>query len=263
MERDEDRGKLRSVARAARALEVVAEAGQVGVTELGRRLGVHKATASRLAATLADAGLLERDPLSDRYRLGFGVIRLAGAAMARLDVVSASRPLLEDLAEETRETVNIGVLAGDGVVHLDQVSGARSVVSVSWVGKRTPLHCTSNGKVLLAFMDEAELERRLRGPLERPTPRTIVDPDELRAQLEQVRTRGYAQTIEELEEGLNAVAAPVRQATGEVVAALSVSGPAFRMRPIDLPRIAALTIEAANAVSRRLGHLERRRSGTA
>jgi DNA-binding IclR family transcriptional regulator len=256
--RDGEGTGLQSVTRALRSLELIAEAGELGVTELGRRLGVHKATASRLAATLAERGLVERDPATERYRLGFGLIRLAGAAMAGLDLVSSARPVLEDLAETTRETVTLGVLSGDDVVSIDQVTGTRSIVSVSWVGKRSALHTTSTGKVFLAFMDEAELDRRLSTKLDRATNRTVVDPAQLRTQLSEVRRRGYAQTLEELEEGLNAVAAPVRQGDDTIVAALSVSGPAFRMRPVDLPRIARLTMEAAESVSRRLGHLDRR-----
>ena len=258
--RNPDSANLQSVARAVRALELIAEAGSLGVTELGRRLDVHKATASRLVSTLAERGLVERDPVTEKYRLGFGLIRLAGAAMAGLDLVRASHPILEELAERTRETVNLGVLSGDAVVYVDQVSGTRAIVSVSWVGRRTPLHCTSNGKVLLAHLSPAERDRLLARPLERATPATIVDANALISQLQEIKVRGYAQTLEELEEGLNAVAAPVRQADGEVVSALSVSGPAFRMRPLDLPRIARLTVEAANAVSRRLGYVDRGRS---
>src|SRR3990170_2530063 len=217
-------GSLQSVTRALRSLELLAEAGELGVTELGRRLGVHKATASRLAATLAERGLVERDPVTERYRLGFGLIRLAGAAMAGLDLVRSARPVLEELAEQTRETVTLGVISGDDVVSIDQVTGTRSIVSVSWVGKRTPLHSTSTGKVLLAGMSDAELDRRLARGLERSTPRTVTDPAELRTQPAGVRRRGWAQTLEELEEGLNALAAPVRQADGAVAGALSVSG---------------------------------------
>jgi IclR family acetate operon transcriptional repressor len=258
--RNPEGANLQSVTRAIRALELIAEAGSLGVTELGRRLDVHKATASRLVATLAERGLVERDPVTEKYRLGFGLIRLAGAAMAGLDLVRTSHPILEELAERTRETVNLGMLSGDSVVYVDQVSGTRAIVSVSWVGRRTPLHCTSNGKVLLAHLAPAERDRLLAGPLERATPATIVDPNALIAQLQEIKVRGYAQTLEELEEGLNAVAAPVRQADGEVVSALSVSGPAFRMRPLDLPRIARLTVEAANVLSRRLGYVDRGRN---
>ncbi len=254
-----DGGNLQSVRRALRALELIAEAGELGVSELGRRLDVHKATASRLIATLSERGIVERDPVTEKYRLGFGLIRLAGAAMAGLDLVRTARPVLEELAERTRETVNLGVLSGDGVVYIDQVTGTRSIVAVSWVGRRTPLHCTSNGKVLLAHLDDVERNQLLGGALERATPNTLTDPSKLRVQLEEIRIRGYAQTMEELEEGLNAVSAPVRRADGEVVAALSVSGPAFRMRPVDLPRMGHLTMEAATAISRRLGFVERRR----
>jgi IclR family acetate operon transcriptional repressor len=252
------RPSLGSVTRAIRCLELIAEAGELGVSELGRRLGVHKATASRLAATLAERGLLERDPLTERYRLGFGLIRLAGAAMSGLDLIRTARPLMEDLADVTRETVNLGVLSGSDVIYVDQVTGARSIVSVSWVGRRTPLHCSASGKVLLAFAPGSERERLLAQPLERLTPRTIVDVGELRTQLDETRARGYAVTVEELEEGLNAVAAPLRQAGGEVVAALSLSGPAFRVRAIDLPRLGRATIDAAVGISRRLGYTGRR-----
>ena len=252
-------GNLQSVSRALRALEQIAEAGELGITELGKRLGVHKATASRLVATLAEHGMVERDPVSEKYRLGFGLIRLAGAAMAGLDLVRTARPILEDLADKSRETVNLGVLSGDSVVYIDQVAGTRSIVAVSWVGRRTPVHSASNGKVLLAFMDEPDRERLLAEPLERATKNTVVDAAKLRAQLAEVRVRGYATTMEELEEGLNAVAAPIRRSDGQVVAAISVSGPAFRMRPVDLPRMALVTMEAATAISRRLGYVERRR----
>jgi DNA-binding IclR family transcriptional regulator len=131
---------------------------------------------------------------------------------------------------------------------------------VSWVGRRTSLHSTAAGKVLLAFASNAERERLLARPLVRETDRTIVAVDELRTELRQVRTRGFAQTQEELEDGLNAVAAPVRYADGQIAAALSVSGPAFRVRPIDLQRMGRITADAATAVSRRLGFAGRIRA---
>lgn len=255
--RDETGGSLQSVNRALTALELVADAGELGVSELGRQLGVHKATASRLAAVLAERGLLERDPVTERYRIGFGLVRLAGAAMSGLDLVRLARPILETLAERVREASNLGVRSGDDVVYIDQIAGSRSIVTVSWVGRRTPMHCTSNGKVLLAFAEERERERVLGGALETYTSHTITDPAALRAELESIRRRGYGQAVEELEDGLNAVAAPVRQADGRAIAALGVSGPAFRMHAVDIPRIGLLTAEAAQAVSRQLGYVER------
>src|SRR6266540_2933112 len=234
---DDQVGGVQSVTRAVRALELIAEEGELGVTDLGRGLGVHKATASRLAATLAAGGLIERDPVTDRYRLGLGLIRLAGG---------------------THETVNIGVLSGGGVVYVDQVSSAHLVATTNWVGRRTPLHGSSSGKVFLAHMPEPERQRILERPLEALTRRTMTDPARLRRQLEEVRVRGYATIQDELEEGLNAVAAPVWRSGGDLVAALSVSGPSFRVRSIDLPRLGRLTVDAADAVSWRLGHAGRR-----
>jgi DNA-binding IclR family transcriptional regulator len=254
-------GAVQSVGRAVAILEMLADgSGEIGVTELGHRLGVHKATASRLVATLAGHGLVERNPETDRYRLGFGVVRLAAAALGRLDLVQVARPVLQRLAEQTQETVNLAVLDGDRVTNIDQFTGSRSVVAVSWVGKRTPLHCTSNGKVLLAHLPDREVDRVLSRPLERLTPNTIVDPAVLRGQLREARARGYAYTVEELEVGLNAVAAPVREARGEVVAAVSLAGPAYRLPRARIPELARLVVEAAGEVSRRLGYVERRES---
>lgn len=144
------------------------------------------------------------------------------------------------------------------MVNIDQVAGSHAVVNVNWVGRRTPLHCTSNGKVLLAHLPEEERERVLAGPLDRRTSRTIVNRDALRAQLGQARVRGYAYTVEELEVGLNAVAAPVRGSGGQVLAAVSVAGPAYRLPPARFPEVARAVVAAADEVSRRMGHAERR-----
>jgi DNA-binding IclR family transcriptional regulator len=251
---NDERESLRSVRRAFRTLDLIAEAGDLGVSELGRRLGVHKATASRLAATLASTGVLERDAATDRYSLGYGLIRLASAATAGMDVLASARPLMEELAERSGETVTLGVRSGDAVIYLGQSSATRSIVSLNWVGQRTPMHASASGKVLLAFMDDVERGRLLRRHLERLTPRTIVDRDALEQELTDVRRRGYAQIVEELEPGLNAVAVPVRGSGDVVLGALSVSGPAFRVRPIDIPRLGRQAVDSAAAVSRRLGH---------
>jgi DNA-binding IclR family transcriptional regulator len=245
---------IQSVGRAVTILEAIAESPEeLGVTELGRRLGVHKATASRLLSTLAERDLVERNPATDRYRLGFGLIRLAVVAGGRLDLVREARPVLERLAEDTGETVNLAALEADEVVHLDQISAPRPIVTVNWVGRRTPLHGTSNGKVLLAYLPDAERRRLLARPLERLTARTIVDRRALESELAEVRVRGYAWTKEELEVGLNAVAAPVRDGTGRVIAAVSVSGPAYRLRAGTMKRVGRAAVSAAEEISQRMG----------
>ena len=231
--RNPESANLQSVNRAVRALELIAEAGELGVTELGRRLDVHKATASRLVATLAERGLVERDPVTEKYRLGFGLIRLAGAAMAGLDLVRrAAHPLLEDLAERTRETVNLGVLSGDAVVYVDQVIGdpRDRERELGGPAHASALHVQRQGAAGAHGTGGARSIARPSVGAARRRPRSWIPVRCSRRSSQEIKTRGYAQTMEELEEGLNAVAAPVRQADGEVVAALSVRGPAFRMR---------------------------------
>ena len=226
------------------------------MTELGRRLGVHKATASRLVSTLAYHGLVERSPNSDRYRLGLGLIRLATAATAGLGLVREARPVLVRLAEESGETANLAVLDGDAVVNIDQVTPPHQVVNVNWVGRRTPLHCTSSGKVLLAHLPDQERARLSRGALAPRTPNTVVDGELLEAQLLEVDVKGFAWTIEELEVGLNAAAAPVRDASGTVIAAVSVSGPAYRLTPRRIRDCGRLVREAGADISHRLGFVD-------
>ncbi len=256
--RNTNKGSVQSVARAVTILEALGDGEELGVTELGERLGVHKATSSRLLATLARHQLVYRNPRTDRYRLGSGLFHLAGAAIANLSIVEQARPVLEELAERTGETVNLAVLEGNHVIHIDQVSGRRSIVSRSWVGRQTPYHCTATGKILLAFLDEEERERLLAAKLVARTPNTILEPERLRDELLEARARGYAQAIEELDEGLNAVAAAVRRADGEVVAAVSVSGPSFRMRPAELVKLGEVTKNLADELSSRMGYVERR-----
>jgi len=253
-----DTAQVQSVGRAMSILEMLADRpGELGVTQLGRELGVTKATASRLVSTLAGHGLVEQNPATDKYRLGFGLVRLAGAAGAGLDLVRQARPVLQDLAERTEETVKLAVLDGDLAVNIDQIAAPRLVVNVDWVGKRTPLHCTSNGEVLLGGLPDDERDRLLREPLERLTRATIVDADLLRAQLLEASVRGYATTLEELEVGLNAVAAPVHGADGDVLAAVSVAGPAYRVTPARMPELGARVRQGGEEVSRRMGYVER------
>ena len=142
----------------------------VGVTDVARQLGVHKTTASRLLGTLALTGVIERDAATRRYRFGARLVSLAGAAMARLPVVSQARPELEHLAAVATETANLAILDGRHVVYVDQVVPPQAVVMASWVGRRSPAHASSSGKVLLAFGDEAVREAVLSAPLESGSP---------------------------------------------------------------------------------------------
>ena len=165
---------VQSVDRALGILEVLARTGEAGVTEIAVELGVHKSTAFRLVATLEAHRLVEQTVDRGRYRLGVGILRLAGATTARLDLVQEARPICRQLAADTGETVNIAVLSESSALYLDQVAGSSALQPHNWVGQHIPLHATSNGKVLLSGLDDARLEVVL-GKLATYTPRTITE----------------------------------------------------------------------------------------
>lgn len=249
----EPRPVVQSVDRALTILELLEREGWMGVTRLAAELEIHKSTAFRLLATLEHRGLVEQHVETQKYRLGFALVRLASAVRAGLDLTRSARPVCERLSEQTGETVNIAVLEGGEVVNIDQVNLSSSVVSVDWLGHRTGVHATSTGKVFLAFLPERVRGEILRGSLARLTPQTVTDPDRLRAELDVIRDRGFSYTEEELEVGLNAVAAPIHGADGSVLAAVCVSGPVFRLTAERLDDVGALAVNAAQQISRRLG----------
>jgi DNA-binding IclR family transcriptional regulator len=244
---------VQSVDRALSVLEILAAHGEAGVTEVAAELGVHKSTAFRLVAVLESRGFVEQLADRGKYRLGFGVVRLAGAAAAQLDIAQEGRPICEALAADLEETVNIAILDSDRAVNVSQVRGPAALSTHNWVGQGTPLHATSSGKVLLAHAPEAVRKALLSREMPRYTSTTITDPEVLQRHLDEIVEQGWGATVEEYEFGLSAVAAPVRDADGSVVAALSVSGPSFRMGAEDFPRIGRRLVAGADELSRRLG----------
>jgi DNA-binding IclR family transcriptional regulator len=245
------RNSVQTVDRALQLLQAFETPEQeLGVTELAGALGVHKSTASRLAATLAGRGFLERAPGSESFRLGPELGRLGLlAARGGDDLVEVTRPAMARLAADTGETVNLALLEGDEAVNVAQVDGRHIVGVGSWTGRRTALHCTANGKVLLAFAPGARRESRL----EAFTARTIASPAALERELRRVRSSGYATAVGELEDGLHAVAVPLFDRAGRCVAALSVSGPAYRLPPEKLAELAERCAGAAAEIESRLG----------
>jgi IclR family transcriptional regulator, acetate operon repressor len=211
---------------------------ELGVAEIARALDVHKSTASRLAAALARAGFLTR--AGRRYRLGVEVIRLGTLALRSFDLVTTMQPAMEKLSQRTGETVNLAVPDGEYVLNVAEVPSTYILsASGGWIGRRTRPHAVANGKVLLAF---GALPQP--GQLERYTPQTVTSLDALAGELAAVRRDGYAKAVAELEEGLVAVAAPVFGPAGDCVAALSISGPAYRMQPEALGALGKLCASA-------------------
>ena len=246
---------VQSVDRAATVLEILARQREAGVTEIAAELGVHKSTAFRIVAVLESHGLVEQTTGRGKYRLGFGIVRLAGAAAAQLDLAQESRAACEQLAVSVGETVSVAILDDGHSISISDVRGEASVASRSWIGRRTPLHATSTGKALLAFAPDDVFADLLGRPLEKFTSQTITDADELRTELERVRESGWASSTEELEVGLNAVAVPVWGDGDTVVAAVSVSGPSYRLGPESFATVATQVHAAATEISARLGHL--------
>lgn len=243
---------VQSVDRALSILEDLARLGAAGVTEIAAELGVHKSTAFRLVATLEAHGLVEQTAERGKYRLGVGILRLAGATTARLDVVQEARSVCRHLAAETGETVNVAVLSEHSALYLEQVAGSSALQSHNWVGQHIPLHATSNGKILLSGLKPDELDEFL-DKLPAYTELTITKKDQLRREVDHAREVGHAVAVDELEVGLTAVAAPIRNAHGDVIASMSVSGPTLRLDRERVDEVVGLLVEAADEVSHRLG----------
>lgn len=244
---------IHSVDRAISILQVLARNGGAGVTQLGNELGMHKSTIFRLLATLEARGLVEQSAMRGEYRLGYGVVQLAAGATRKHDLSLVSRPVCQRLAESVGETVNIAISDGDRVVSIDQVIGSATVTTVNWVGQSSPMHATSAGKVFLANMPAGDTLRIISSGLERYTDRTITDAAALEEQLATIREEGFSYTVEENEVGLSAVAAPIRDLDGKVIAAVTVSGPVFRINEGTIPDVAKQVMAAAAEISERNG----------
>ncbi len=214
---------------------------------------------SRLIAVLEARGFVEQVSERGKYRLGFAVARLARASSAQLDMVKVSQDVCDELSVDVGETVNLAVLDGDRIVNIVEAIGPAEITLRTWVGQSCPAHATSSGKVLLAGLEPAEVRNRLPATLESFTVNTVVRISDLERELAAVRERGWATVVEELEIGLNAVSAPVYDSGSNVVAALSVSGPAYRFGAGRFSEVAKKTTAAAEVISRRLGWVERDR----
>jgi len=222
------RTTIQSVDRAVEILRCFGPGDKLGVTEIGRRVGLHKSTVFGLINTLVSNGLLEKAPESDKYQLGIELFRLGSNVQSGIREIGA--PHVRQLMEATGETVNLVFPDGRDVIYVDKRESPHSMRICTSIGLRVPMYCTAVGKVVLAFMD-AERQDALIDGLEL-TPRTgntIKTREELREQLKKIRAAGFAIDNEELEYGLVCVAVPILNRTGEPVAALSVSGPKQRM----------------------------------
>lgn len=246
---------VQSVGRSLAVLEELALArGPMRLIDLSAKLGLHKSTVFRLLATLEAYGYVEQDPETGRYGVGVRLLEVGGAALEKTPLLTASRSALETLMRETGETVNLGVLQGAEVLILEKVESENSIRMSIPVGRRSPAYCTAIGKVLLAHDPQACSGLLGAASLPRYTPNTITQPDLLREHLARVADLGYGLDEEEQMPGARCIAAPVRNHTGRVLAAVSVSGTTVRISPERLTELIPLVQAAARSISARLGH---------
>ena len=258
MLRSEPYSGTQAVQRAVSLLKMFSDTRpEWGLTELSRAAGLNKTTVYRLLTALASEGLVARSPITEAYRLGPEAIALGARALRSNDLRTVSRGYLEDLARRSEETASLEVLVDAEVLIVDEVHGRKWLHGSPSVGTRWPAHATSTGKVMLAYLPEADRKAILRAPLAQPARKTIPTLGALRGELARVRTQGYAIAVAELEDSYSAVGAPVRDHEGRVIAAVSVGGLSSRLPVEKLKQLIPVLLEAADGISKQLGFVNR------
>ncbi|MCC2097165.1 MAG: IclR family transcriptional regulator [Hyphomicrobiales bacterium] len=246
---------MSSVTTAMRLLKTFSEGEvEIGVTSLAKRLGVAKSTVYRLASTLVAEGLLEQNKENDKYRLGIALFGLGALVRQRMNVSTVGRPHIFALREATNETVHLAVLDGPNIMYVYDLESTQAIRMRANLGDRKPAFCSSEGRAMLAFEDEETVAEALAGPLASRTAKTITDARKIRKALDDVRREGFAFEDEQCETGMRSVAAPIRDADGNVVAAVGIAGPVERLSDETLTRVAPLVVQTADVISARLGY---------
>ena len=246
--------KVQALDRAFAVLDLLGESDTpLGLAQVAASLQLHKSTAHRFLMVLEKHRMVERT-IGGKFRLGLRLFDLGNRAVEQYDLRDRAQPHLRHLVAETEETAHLCILEGAHVIYIDKIEPTRSVRMITRIGASNPVHCTSVGKAMLAFLPEerfADVLRRIR--FERFTHRTITTAEALRVEIEKTRRRGYAVDDEELEEGLRCIAVPVLDAQRMPVAAVSVSGPSFRVTAQKLPSIANHLLQCVRGISADMG----------
>lgn len=251
-----DTYRVQAVERALEILKMFSlEHPQVSLREISEALGVHKSTAHRIATTLEESGFLRRDSRGVAYTLGLKILELGTTVLHGLELRRQARPHLEWLNLETGETVHLGVLDSGEVVYIDKIEGGRGIRLFSEVGKRAPVHCTGLGKVLLSGLPNPIIRKIITDKgMKRYTADTVISLPELQKNLDEVRQKGYAVDHGEHERLVHCVAAPIRDYSRKIVAAVSVTTIAPKLEEAIQQKHIALTTEAAARISSDMGY---------
>ncbi len=255
MRREKSNYIIQSVSHSLDVLEQFSgEAEELGVTELSKRLKLHKNNVFRLLATLESRGYIEQNRATENYRLGIRCLQLGQSYVQHMGLLRQARPIMAELVRQVRETTYLAVLRRAAIVPVEVVEADRPVRIVSQLGEALPLHCTAAGKAYLAFEPEDDLRALLPDGLPRFTERTIVDRPALVQQLRTIASNGYAVDTGEHLEDIRAVAAPVRDYARNVVGTLAIAAPASRLTPERIEKeVAPLVVKAGRELSSRLG----------
>ncbi|HHY45760.1 MAG TPA: IclR family transcriptional regulator [Firmicutes bacterium] len=256
LQRKEPKYLVQSVDRALCILSAFSDGAQeLSINDLSRRLGLCKSTIHRLITTLEYRGFIEQNPDNGKYRLGLRLYELGAMTIVARSLVAEAEPYLKQVVNLYGETASVSVLDGVETVIVEKFESSAAIRLTSQIGRRSPIHASASGKVILAFQPERVQDDILaRAPLTRYTSRTITEPNALKAHLEVVRAQGYSVDAEEYQEDLICVGAPIFAHTGEAIAAITVSGPSNRMRHKGIETIAASLVQAGLEISRRLGY---------
>ena len=243
---------VQSIERAFALLRALATA-PYGVTELAEQVDLPKSTVARLLSALETEGAVTQDEMGGEYRLGDGLLDIAGAAQPGRNLVATVRPFLLELSEEMGEAAGLGIMQERNIYYLDHAELEADVMVRDWTGEVLPMHSVPSGMAILAHLPTDELDAYLAEPAEAVTPNTLVDRDAICERLDAVRNLGYAWGYEEGVDGINSLAAPILAANGKVIAAIHVHGPAFRFPDPDRTHdLGMRLIEAAAGIAAQL-----------
>lgn len=245
---------VQSIERALKIIEELAEERDgLGVTELSRRLDLHKSTVHRLLSTLVIFGYVEQNPYTERYRLGMKLLYLGESILERMDLRREAHDLLEELSREVNETVHLVVPDGNSVIYIDKIDSSRTIRMYSQIGRRAPMHASAVGKAILAFYPEDFVRKIAEEGLEKYTEKTITDPGKLMEHLKTVRIQGFAIDDEENEKGIRCIGAPIFDYSGRVIGALSISGATVTITADKFDFISKKAVEYARSISMKMG----------
>lgn len=249
---------LSSVQNSMRLLKCFTEQKPIWkVTDLAKELGLAKSTVSRIIATLAYEGFIVKVESSNEYRLGLAVLTLGGVVTSNLEIHREAAPVLNRVVFETGETAHLAILDGIDTIYITKEVSQNAGQISTHVGRRNPSYAVSSGKILLAYSDNAVIDAVIAKGLKKLSKNTITNPEQLRFILKNIREQGYAVSREEMTDGVNSVAAPIRDYRGQVVSALNIVGPIQRMKPHKRQDYIRSVVNAAKEASERLGYDER------